>query len=353
MRKSNLRSYPLLVPCLLAAGCLVFLHLSLKNSSSCGRTQRSLRATEFSSQDVTTANVTGEPLRVVEDKRVKQTLGPGRNPTGPCTFALARKEDGDNPRVVVSISSMLGRVEYVMDTVKSVFEQSYGKPDMVYLSVPKAIKRLAGDVPDEQNFVLPENVTAMVQQYAPYLKLLHPPDYGAATKLLGAVPEESDPETIIVTLDDDVTYHQDTIACLVGSLKQLPPTFTVCNVCEEFDKISRGWRNYADRPGACVGWLAAYAGAAYRRGYIANDWASDPIFNLTGQPHGCWVHDDVWLSGHMYRKGIRPYQVSRHFWTVAHHRPYNKFSINRVKDVQGIQRECIDLFDGFVLGTGK
>ncbi len=36
-------------------------------------------------------------------------------------------------------------------------------------------------------------------------------DWGPATKLIGTLLLEKDPKTVIITLDDDMVYHRDTI----------------------------------------------------------------------------------------------------------------------------------------------
>lgn len=299
--------------------------------------------------DVQLSEVVGQLIDLeVERPRDISDPGPGMSRQGPCSFRLAKKSNGGNIRVVVSISSMLGRVEYVMDTLKSIFQQSYGAPDMVYLSVPKTIKRLGSEREPAGDFQLPENVTAMLKTYGPRLRILHPPDYGAATKLLAALPEENDPQTIIITVDDDTTYHTDMVGCLVGAMRELPPTFTVATLCEEYDPVLKiGWY-VGDRPGVCGGYPSAYAGLAYRRGYFNADWARDPVYDLTSAPEACWLHDDVWLGGHMFRRGIRPYSVARNWFSVTGHRETNHLSISQAEGTWELKRECIEYFSGFV-----
>ena len=47
--------------------------------------------------------------------------------------------------------------------------------------------------------------------------------------------------------------------------------------------------------GTCHGWLSGVSGVLFER--AALDVAS--LFNYTGRPRGCFLHDDVWFGGHV------------------------------------------------------
>ncbi|PNH11235.1 hypothetical protein TSOC_001926 [Tetrabaena socialis] len=146
----------------------------------------------------------------------------------------------------------------------------------------------------------------------------------------------------------------DTLAYLVSALVRLPPKLAASFVCETYNPLSDtyGWRgSFQDgSEGACHGFLAAYTGAGYRRSFFAADVLSDPVYNFTGAPDGCHVHDDVWISGNLFRRGIRPYVVGvqNGMWPQESHRPYNKLSINSVEDMKGQQKRCLKYFNYFM-----
>ncbi|CAF1508633.1 unnamed protein product [Didymodactylos carnosus] len=83
------------------------------------------------------------------------------------------------PRVIVSLSSFGPRLLLIDDTIHTVFRQSY-KPDIVYLNIPKEIKRY--NTTYEQ---IPHNINLLVKQYYPKIQILTGKDYGPSTKLLG------------------------------------------------------------------------------------------------------------------------------------------------------------------------
>ncbi|KAH6563719.1 hypothetical protein BASA62_008338 [Batrachochytrium salamandrivorans] len=73
----------------------------------------------------------------------------------------------------------------------------------------------------------------------------------------------------------------------------------------------------------------------------------DSIFDYTDVPKGCVIHDDVFLSGFLYRKGIRPYHVRLPFDTVVAHHWRPKFTVGSTPNVKELQKDCIKYFNFF------
>lgn len=132
-------------------------------------------------------------------------------------------------------------------------------------------------------------------------------DYGPATKLIGALLIEKDPKTIIITVDDDITYDKSLIHTLSS---HMPLNAALCPACQSRSLLSHtgpklmihdaSWHRWLWRYNGkqCPGWLVGWAGVAYRVGYFEND-----VFNMS-MPTGCFYNDDVWLSGYLRKKGI-------------------------------------------------
>jgi hypothetical protein len=178
--------------------------------------------------------------------------------------------------VVVSLSSFPGRAEYMPPTVHSIM---HGKlqPDKMYIWIPRVVQRLpettaagpaereaagaatrkmATEDADETSYVedeeddidqaakarsatppapdLPAEAVALREHYGDHVVAVQAPsyDYGPATKLIPTLLEETDPDTIIVTVDDDVVYHPDVLQDMVEGMMQYPD-FTVVRSCEE------------------------------------------------------------------------------------------------------------------------
>ncbi|TPX31602.1 hypothetical protein SmJEL517_g05129 [Synchytrium microbalum] len=240
-------------------------------------------------------------------------------------------------RVVVSLTSFPQRLETITDTINSLMKQSR-PPTVVVLSIPKEVKRLDG-IPQQ---TVPSIVSELQHTYGKKLIVQRTEDYGPATKLLGALLVEPDPNTVIITVDDDVTYHPDTVLGLVEAIHRFPgsaPTYK----CEYFP-----WWWFTAlgqiHEGPCKGFVNAYKAAAYRAGYFSNK----AVFNHSRAPEGCRIHDDVWISGNLYEVGVRPLVVQPGFDSVVHHRPWTKLSIHAVpKSESDFRNPCIKFFNNF------
>ncbi|KAJ3068930.1 hypothetical protein HK102_007035, partial [Quaeritorhiza haematococci] len=244
-------------------------------------------------------------------------------------------------RVVVSLTSFPGRLERINDTIHSIANQSR-KVDRILLSIPWEVKRVK--VPAE----LPPIVKELEEEFKGILKIKRTEDYGPSTKLLGALLDEKDPETIIITVDDDTIYHRDMVLSLVDTIHRIP-NVAPCFVCEiwpwwfPFKPIYQLWE------GECRGWANAFAATAFRVGYFGEgEGEGRPIFDYSEAPKGCRLHDDVWITGNMYRRGIRPYVVKPGFFSIVGEKGHTNLSINSVKSGEKEYRDpCVRYFNYF------
>lgn len=88
-----------------------------------------------------------------------------------------------------------------------------------------------------------------------------------------------------------------------------------------------------------MGWLAAYAGVAFRRGFFDMD-----VFDIASSHPGCKLHDDVYFSGYLLSRGIRPFLISPWWFSssVLYHLPYSSLTIHKVQGgVDLFQNPCI------------
>ncbi|KAI8829158.1 hypothetical protein BC829DRAFT_424058 [Chytridium lagenaria] len=166
------------------------------------------------------------------------------------------------PRVVASLSTFGHRLAKVHATVESLWNQTR-RPDVMYLHVPERIERNANDASKRDFQKSPQN----------------------STKLLGSLLVEKDPSTIIITIDDDTSYHPDLVKVLVGAI-EMQNTAIPCIHCEVWDtNDSKGFEG----EGFCDGWGPRLLG-----------------WRIGGVPDGCRLHDDVYVSGWARQHGYRP-----------------------------------------------
>jgi hypothetical protein len=247
----------------------------------------------------------------------------------------------------VSLTSFSSRLEYVDDTLDTIFSQTYPF-DQIYICVP---------IHNYTRFnlsVLSPTILAKIQQnYAGQkLTVIESVDYGPSTKLLGVLQKERNPETIIITMDDDIIYHPKVIEHLVSAMINLTSNSSIATVCETVFKQEEKWRwkvmNMQN--GFCKhGFLAGYGGVAYRRKFF-----DESIFDYRNVSQGCIVHDDVYISGYLHRKGIYPYIISplppnnNYPWSVIKHDNPTDLTVHKTKDLYKKQLDCIKHFNYFL-----
>lgn len=240
-------------------------------------------------------------------------------------------------RVVVGISTFGQRVFHMGPTIQNIFAQTR-RPDRVIVSVPRVHRQASaettrcpgwlGDNCKTDPTLFDESQTGILQWFmhltnatsvkkgdepntyefpGPLTLLFLDQDWGAGTKALGALMLERDPDTILITMDDDMIYHDETIAYLT---KHETRGMALSFGCETWEFFHTGWIGYpphhniftASFPGArmCNGWLSGWTAVAYRVGHFGQDvWTF-----LDTLPRGCFYNDDVWLSGYLARRGI-------------------------------------------------
>ena len=265
----------------------------------------------------------------------------------------------DAPRTVVSISSFSQRVFHMRECLDSVFAQSK-TPDRVIISIPTTFRKAEKtacwfyDENCVHNTVRHnesvDDMLAWFSEYtgSPYVSrdaqnssrlyeigvltvqfLDH--DWGPATKLIGALKLETRPDTIIITLDDDVVYHRDTVSYLSTHIQDNMTLSFGCEIWSvsgiEFIPFG-GMANifdYSITPRYCSGWLLGWVGLAYRVSYFEQDiWTF-----LQTLPIGCFYNDDIWLSGYVTRRGIQKVYVPNEL----HHNKHTRDRTNSLSTI--------------------
>jgi hypothetical protein len=252
----------------------------------------------------------------------------------PMFFAERRQLPVHAPaRTIVSISTFSQRVFNMRGCLDSVFAQSQ-LPDRIIISIPKKFRVLEPTTGTDGTDYIRHNETEVdiVAWFSDYtgvtvvyhvnvnghktsyvydmgiltVQFLDDDPWGPATKLVGALLLERDPETVIITLDDDIPYHRDTVKWLATHTQ---PGIALSFGCEMWlpDKSSfvdfTIWSinlYYMTTPRVCSGWLVGWTGVAYH----VSSFGPDIYTFLQALPIGCFNNDDMWLSGYVGRQGV-------------------------------------------------
>jgi len=213
-------------------------------------------------------------------------------------------------RVVVTFTTLPDRYTFLQNSVKSILNQTL-HVDAIYAAIPKRCTRLNKEYPP-----VPKEITDICTVIVPDV------DYGPITKIYGGLIAEADPETIIISCDDDVIYHPEFIQTIVECSKKSPNAA----ICGTGAIISRGlylvsinttlsqfrWWNWLigfdlDRDnGRDVDVIFGVAGVLYRRKFFpSNDNLEKELFSLSLNNDALFHNDDIVISGFLSKNGIK------------------------------------------------
>lgn len=188
-------------------------------------------------------------------------------------------------RIVVSMTTIPERASKIAPALRSLLDQSC-PADRVLLAWPSPAKQ--GTCPKQSR--LPCGVEVFPCE-----------DQGPATKFLAAHAVE--PRAAIVVVDDDVIYPADFLATLLDAHRLEPMT-------------ALGWRGWRLQPGVDPRDFDHVFATSVREatpvdvllgtwGYLIPPGALDEaVHDFRGWPSELRFVDDVWISGHLARRGI-------------------------------------------------
>lgn len=211
-------------------------------------------------------------------------------------------------RLVVTMTTLPGREDLIVETVKSIVNQTV-KPDVIYLTLPKISRRLKipyGPIPDE---------------IKDFCTIVEPEiDYGPITKIYGGLSMESDPETIIISCDDDMIYPPTTFELLVQRSNQHPDA-AICgsgmlmgfgvyfnSTYTNYDEDNFLMRISGFIPpenGRKVDIVNGLSGVLYKRKFFPSmEECITELFEVAISDHDILCNDDILISGYLQRRGI-------------------------------------------------
>jgi hypothetical protein len=193
-------------------------------------------------------------------------------------------------RLVVTLTTIPARASRLRTVLRSLLDQTE-PADRIVLCLPWASRRDGAPYPDPAALTLPEGV-----------EVLRCADEGPATKLLPTLLEE--PGACVVVVDDDVVYPRGFLAALLAGHRADPGA-------------ALGLRGVRLEPGVPFPALPHVLCSALPTpapvdilfgtwGYLVPPGAlAGAVHDFSHAPEAVrWV-DDVWISGHLARRGVR------------------------------------------------
>ena len=196
------------------------------------------------------------------------------------------------PRIVISLTTSPVRIRAMRDMLMALAAQDGGVAEIL-LNLPYRFARTG------EPYDIPDWIAAI-----PNLRINRCPDYGPATKLLGALECEADPDTLIITVDDDVLYPNG----MVAAYRRYAAGGETCVYCTCGFTIADPFAFAIEVRGSLLpvrGHLMrvqvaeGYGSCLYRRSFFDPD-----IFAIQNVPDFLRYSDDIYISNYLARRNI-------------------------------------------------
>lgn len=208
-------------------------------------------------------------------------------------------------RVVASLTTMPDRYFKLPDTLNSLRSQTHPF-DAIYLGLPKVSRRLQVDYPP-----CPSEVSDLCT-------VVECTDFGPITKLLGALLMESDPETVIISFDDDMVYPSDLVERLLQHHNRYPNSAIgssgmllrsrcpMCAINPNEDHFPYRISKFSIPPeGRRVDSVYGYPGALYvRKFFPGHDQLEEEFLNYALVDNDMYLNDDIVISGFLSLRNV-------------------------------------------------
>ena len=204
-------------------------------------------------------------------------------------------------RVVGSLTTIPGRYPKLLRTLRSLVNQDYPL-DVIYLGVPELSRRLQQPYPQ-----LPPEITDLVT----VVPCEH--DYGPLTKIAGGLIAEDDPETVVITFDDDVVYSPGVVRALLNYHRKYPesavgssgvilkygfPFYSTISNCTNHWNSVTGFSLGPE--GRKVDALCGFSAVLYvRKFFPVNSRLHDDFFSYPLRDNNVYCNDDIMISAYL------------------------------------------------------
>lgn len=225
-----------------------------------------------------------EGIRVVDLHRRSSLLDSGRRNL---------KADSGTPPVVVTLSTLPGRIGKILPALNSLLDQTM-LPDRIILNIPAFSTR------EKRCYDVPESLSNHS-----VVTILHTnKDWGPATKLLPVLRYfAAEPDTLILALDDDNIYPTSFIETFQYYAVRMP--FAALSLRGWHIPNSRRWLDVREFKGTEIDVpvptdvIQGCGGILVRPRFFTED-----IFDYSGAPPESFFVDDLWISGNLARRQV-------------------------------------------------
>ena len=207
-----------------------------------------------------------------------------------------------NDKLVVSTTTIPSRLQFINEIIENMYNQTF-RPDYMYVNIPYIGKRSGKPYDNE--------LVEQIDTKNGWVKIVRGEDLGPATKLLGSLFLEKDPNTMIITVDDDQIYDNDIIQLLVNRGEENPNSaLGTRGLYGNLGGRERCKPKTIYEKSPQIGYLEGFGGVLYRRKFFDFDILNYYKKDITKE---CFLSDDLVISNYLKKKGIERIRIcTRH-----------------------------------------
>jgi hypothetical protein len=236
-------------------------------------------------------------------------------------------------RVVATCTTLPDRYDGLYKTLLSLHDQTISL-DAIYVTMPKIAKRLNKPYPPLPDYINKLCTVVSIKE-----------DHGPVCKIIGALIREKDPNTLIITIDDDCIYSNDLVEKLINKHKLYPNaaitstgvlvgcgvgTFGIHSTLKDVIPYNGVLGFQIPAEGRAVDIVQGFSGVLYKRCFFP--YKLNKLLKYT-KDINIFKSDDILLSGYLSLQNIKIYTFN-HMPICEQHRTEDALSCDIRKMVK-------------------
>lgn len=195
--------------------------------------------------------------------------------------------------LIGGMTTIPSRINGLKETINSIKNQTVQISKLI-LTIPYALRR------NGRTYDIPQWL-----EDDDFVHILRMDDFGPVCKLLGALEYARDPNTLIITFDDDTTYSNDTVKNLIIG-HMLYPNAAFATSSLQFRIIDGNSHFKTQYVAGPTHILEGWGGALYKRSFFHKD-----IHDMLPNSYHCFFSDDLIISNYLRKHKVPLVKVQR------------------------------------------
>uniref|UniRef100_A0A6C0B4A0 Glycosyl transferase 64 domain-containing protein n=1 Tax=viral metagenome TaxID=1070528 RepID=A0A6C0B4A0_9ZZZZ len=190
------------------------------------------------------------------------------------------------PLVIVTLTTSPKRISKIKVVIDSIMQQTI-LPNKIVLNLPHVFKRDGSTYDEIPDFITNNEL----------IEINRCEDIGPATKVVPTSLLYNDPDTVLISVDDDIIYNKDVIENLLQYSYEYPD----CTITGMVDKYNRyEYNNKLNKYTFYGADVMGFSGVLYKSKFFDGFDKS----TLLGLPKFCYASDDLIIANFLFKNQI-------------------------------------------------